>query len=101
MSFLEFIKREFRIVCEISYREVKPREIVNVDFLNPRSLETICDGQEFFKEINGNLYCILGSYNNRDVKCNYLCQKRDHNGNRTCDYAIKYTEEIIDKLRRI
>lgn len=99
MSFVEFIQREFRIVCEISYKEIKPRETVCLDYSCPRTLETICDGREFFREINGNLYCVLGSYNNRDVKCRYLCQERDHNQNRTCDYAYRYTKEIIDKLR--
>ncbi len=99
MSFAEFIQKEFAIVCDISYREITPRELVCYDYSKVRTLEFISDGREFFKEINGNLYCFLGSYNDRDVKCRYLCQKRDHNGNRTCEYANRYAEEIIKNFR--
>lgn len=100
MSFTEFIQKEFEIVCIMSYKEKKPITKINkIDYDNLRTLEMICGGNEFFKKINENLYCVLGSYNHRDVKCRYLSQEKDPNDNRTCDYAFRYTKEIIGKLR--
>ncbi len=58
----------------------------------PRSLENICEKEDFHTELNGNVYCSLNLKPEKKVICRYLSDKPDQNGLYPCmkaEYNIK------------
>ena len=58
------------------------------------SLEEICKGEEFSKEILGNTYCMLKPTSDK-VLCGYRSDVKDDNGMFVCDYKKIVNGDVV------
>jgi hypothetical protein len=57
----------------------------------PRTLEVICEREDFHTELNGNCYCSLAIA--KKIYCRWQASEQDHNGLYPCiKWAIKKAE---------